>query len=190
MHPPDRIEVATALYGAWRLIRGDAGGVAYFRAGRAGFWSAAWAVALVLPAHLLTIALHIAADPMKSFGLRDLIRESEILVIGWFGYALLGFYVLRSVGKLGRFDAYLTAYYWTTVPLAFAETLLTLVRVVGVLPSALENLLAIGFLMLVLWSRWFVARTGLAVKGGEAAAVVFGTLMFDIIIGKVLSPLL
>lgn len=190
MSPPDRIEVATALYGAWRLIRGDAGGAAYFRTGRDGFWSAAWAVALVLPAHLLTIGVHVADDPMRSFGLGDLVRESEILVVGWFGYALLGFYVLRSVGKLGRFDAYMTAYYWTTVPLAYAETVLTLVRAMGVLPLPIENLVAIGFLMLVLWARWFVARTGLQVKGGEAAGVVFGTLIFDIVIGKVLSPLL
>lgn len=190
MNPPDRIEVATSLYGAWRLIRGDVGGAAYFRGGRDGFWSAAWAVALVLPAHLLTIAVHVAGEPMRSFGLDDLVRESEILVIGWFGYALLGFYVLRSVGKLGRFDAYMAAYYWTTVPLAYAETVLTLARASELLPSAIESLLAIGFLMLVLWARWFVARSGLAVKGGEAAAVVIGTLVFDIIIGKVLSPLL
>lgn len=190
MNPPDRIEVATALYGAWRLIRGDAGGLTYFKSGRDGFWSAAWAVGLILPAHLLTIAVHVAGRPMGSFGLSDLVREALILMVGWFGYALLGFYVLRGVGKLGRFDSYMTAYYWTTVPLAYAETVLTLLRAAGLLPSPIESLLAIGFLMLVLWARWFVARTGLAVKGGEAAAVVIGTLMFDIIIGKVLSPLL
>src|SRR3546814_16553752 len=121
MNPPDRIEVAAALYGAWRLIRGDAGGAAYFRAGPEGFWAAAWAVALILPPHLLTIAVHVAGQPSGSFGLTDLVRESEILVIGWFGSALLGFYVLRSLDKPGRFEPSMVAYFWPTVPMRSAE---------------------------------------------------------------------
>lgn len=190
MAAPDRIEVATALYGAWRLIRGDAGGAGYFRAGREGFWSAAWAVVLVLPAHLMTLGLHVAGDDLVSFGIVDLIRETEILVLGWFGYALLAFYVLQGIGRPNRFDGYLMAYYWTTVPLVYAETLLTLIRVAGPLPDAIVNLLALGLLVLVLWARWFVARTGLAMSGPEAAAVVVGALLFDFTVSKVLSPLL
>jgi hypothetical protein len=58
------------------------------------------------------------------------------------------------------------------------------------LPSVLENLLALGFLVLMLWSRWFIARVGLGIKGREAVAVVVGTVMFDWMVGTVLSPLL
>lgn len=190
MAAPDRIEVATALYGALRLIRGDAGGAAYFRPGRDGFWSAAWAVVLVAPGHLLTLFLHVGVSGNGTLGLFDLIRETEILVIGWFGYALLVFYALRAFGRSPRFEPYLTAYYWTTVPLVYAEVVLALVRAVDLLPQAVDRLLALGLLMLVLWSRWFVARTGLQVSGPEAAAVVFATLMFDLFVSKVLSPLL
>ena len=190
MAAPDRIEVATALYGAWRLIRGDAGGVAYFRAGREGFWSAAWAVLLVVPGHLMTLGMHVSGDDMVRFGLEDLVRETEILVIGWFGYALLVFYILQGLGRSNRFDGYMTAYFWTTVPLVYAETLLTLLRVVGLLPDALVNLLGLGLLMLVLWVRWFIARTGLGVEGFEASAVVVGTMVFDFFVSKTLSPLL
>lgn len=190
MGAPDRIEVATALYGAWRLIRGDVAGATYFRAGRDGFWSAAWAVVLVVPAHLITLGMHVAGDDLLTFGLADVIRETEILVIGWFGYALLVFYLLQGFGRVNRFDGYLTAYFWTTVPLVYAETLLTLIRVTGLLPQAVNNLLALGLLMLVLWARWFVARTGLGVNGLEAAAVVVGTVLFDFFVSKALSPLL
>lgn len=190
MAAPDRIEVATALYGAWRLIRGDAGGTAYFRAGRDGFWSAAWAILLVLPGHLITIGLHVSGDPQVEFGLADLIREAEILAIGWFGYALLVYYALNGLDRLDRFDGYLTAYYWTTVPLVYGETLLTVFRVVGLLPPALLNILAFALLVLILWARWFVARTGLGVSGPEAAGVVIATLLFDFFVSKVLSPLL
>ena len=150
MAAPNRIEVATALYGAWRLIRGDAGGVAYFRAGRDGFWAAAWAVVLVVPGYLLTLGLHVAADGLVEFGFVDLVRETEILVIGWFGYALLAFLVLQGLGRLNRFDGYMTAYYWTTVPLVYVETVLMLMRVTGLLPDALVNLLGLALLVLVL----------------------------------------
>lgn len=190
MPAPDRIEVATALYGAWRLIRGDAAGASYFRAGHDGFWAAAWAVILVLPGHLITLGLHVAGDDLVQFGLHDLIRESEILVVGWFGYALLTFYVMRGFGRLDRFENYLTAYYWTTVPLVYAETLLSLVRFVDLLPQAIDNLLALGLLVLVLWARWFVARLGLSISGPEAVAVVIGTMLFDLFVSKTLSPLL
>src|SRR3546814_13754865 len=84
----------------------------------------------------------------------------------------------------------MVAYFWTTVPLVYGETVLTLIRAAGLLPAAVSDLLAVAFLMLVLWARWFVARTCLAGKVGEAAAVVAGTLAFDIIVGKMLSPLL
>lgn len=190
MAAPDRIEVATALYGAWRLIRGDAGGTAYFRPGREGFWAAAWAVVLVAPAHLLTLGLHVAGRDAFGFGLEDVVREAEILVVGWFGYALLAYYVLRSFGRLKRFDGYMTAYFWTTVPLVYAETVLSLIRAADLLPDGVDRLLAIGLLMLLLWTRWFVARTGLAVNGAEASAVVFATLLFEFFISKTLSPLL
>lgn len=190
MAAPDRIEVATALYGAWRLIRGDAGGTAYFRPGRDGFWAAAWAVVLVVPAHLLTLALHVAGSDTLEFGLEDAVREAEILVVGWFGYALLAYYALRAFGRVQRFDGYMTAYFWTTVPLVYIETLLSLIRAVDLLPDGLDRVLAIGLLVLLLWTRWFVARTGLAINGGEAAAVVFATLLFDFFVSKTLSPLL
>lgn len=190
MAAPDRIEIATSLYGAWRLIRGDAAGATYFRAGRDGFWAAAWAAVLVVPGHLLTLGLHVAGDDTLTFGLIDLVRETEILVIGWFGYALLAYYVLQGLGRADRFDGYMTAYFWTTVPLVYAETLLTLIRVADLLPQVIDNLLALGLLMLVLWARWFVARLGLGINGLEAGAVVFGTLLFDFFVSKVLSPLL
>lgn len=190
MAAPDRIEVATALYGAWRLICGDSGGAAYFRGGRDGFWSAAWAVVLVIPAHLLTLVVHVTQNTSVSFGLDDAIREAEVLVIGWFGYALLAFFVLQNLRRLNRFDGYMAAYFWTTVPLSYAYMVLTLIRAAGLLPSALDNLLAFGFLALMLWARWFIARTGLGLKGGEAAGVVVGTVLFDWLVGTVLSPLL
>ncbi len=190
MAAPDRIEVATALYGAWRLIRGDAGGAAYFRPGRDGFWAAAWAVLLVLPGHLTTLGLHVSDNDMVRFGIEDVLREAEILVIGWFGYALLAFYFLKAAGRSNRFDGYLTAYFWTTVPLVYLETGLTLARVAGLLPDALINLMGLALLVLVLWARWFVARTALGVNGFEAGAVVVGTLTFDFFVSKVLSPLL
>ena len=188
--PPDRIEIATALYGAWRLICGDAAGGAYFRAGREGFWSAAWAIVLVIPAHLLTLAVHINDGAQPSLGLDDTIREAEILAIGWFGYALLAYYLMQNFGWPARFDGYMAAYFWTTVPLSYAYMALTLIRATGLLPSVLENLLALGFLVLMLWSRWFIARVGIGIKGREAVAVVVGTVMFDWMVGTVLSPLL
>lgn len=190
MAAPDRTEIVTALYGAWRLIRGDAGGIVYFRSGREGFWAAAWAVVLVVPGHLMTLGLHVSGNDTVRFGLEDMVRETEILVIGWFGYALLVFYVLKTLGRTKRFDGYMTAYFWTTVPLVYAESVLTLLRVAGLLPDALISVLGLTLLALVLWVRWFIARTGLGVNGSEATAVVVGTMVFDFFISKTLSPLL
>lgn len=189
MNPPDRVEIAAALFGAWRLIRGDAAGTGYFRAGREGFWAAAWAIVLVLPAHLLAHAILVAATPTASFGLYDAIREALIFSIGWFGYALLAFHALERFGKPERFDAFLTAFYWTTVPLAYANVALSLLGVLALLPQALFGLLALGYLALVIWTRWFVARTTLAIKDGEAGIVVGATLLFDLLVSKILSRL-
>lgn len=190
MAAPDRIEVATALYGAWRLIRGDAGGSAYFRAGRDGFWSAAWAVVLVIPAHLLTMAFGLTEYTDASFGLTDFVREGEVLVIRWFGFALLTFYILQNAGRLSRFDGFMTAYFWTSVPLFYAEALLSLVSAVGLLPAILMKLGAIAVLGVMFWVQWFVARMGLGVTAGEAGFVVIGSVAFHWIVSKVLSPLL
>ena len=68
---PNQVEVASSLYGCWRLFLGDERGAGHFRGGEDGFWSGAWAVVLTIPALYAQIFLEFDPDVISRNGLWD-----------------------------------------------------------------------------------------------------------------------
>ena len=52
---PDRQEVASSLYGAWRLACLDESGMGYFNISVEGFWRSFFAAVLLAPVYMLAI---------------------------------------------------------------------------------------------------------------------------------------
>lgn len=187
---PSKIEIVTALFGSWRLICGDSRALRFFRADDEGFWTAAWAIVLALPARLLALSvfMHLSAD--RSIGLVDLVIEAEVFAVVWFGYALAVFYGLQPIGREDRFFAYMVPFYWVSVLLTYLDAVISLLQLTGVLPDGLTVLLILAARGIAIWVVWFLASTALEVRAGQAVAVVLLTMLFEMVVTKLLSPLL
>ena len=57
-------ETSYALFGAWRLAHFDRQGVAYFDRTREGALRSFWAAAILLPAYVILVLLHLSEMPV------------------------------------------------------------------------------------------------------------------------------
>ncbi|NQW09600.1 MAG: hypothetical protein HQ481_06950 [Alphaproteobacteria bacterium] len=183
-------EILYALHGALRVFRGDAGGFACFRPGVEGFWVAAWAALISLPAHLVMVGVQITHNPALELGLGVLLVEALVFVIVWFGYAFAAHFALALIAREDRYFDYMNAVFWTAVPQIYLQFIVAMLDVVGLLPGPLTGLATIGVVVAVLWYRWFVAKAALDVTSGTAVLVVIATLVFEFVLTALLSPVI
>lgn len=187
---PTSGEILYALYGALRVLRGDVGGFAHFRPGVEGFWTAAWAVLICLPAQLFMVGVQIVRDPGLDLGMGVLLIEALVFIIVWFGYAFAVHFALALIAREDRYFDYMNAVFWTAVPQIYLQFIVTLLETAGMLPGPLAGLATIGLVVTILWYRWFVAKIALDVTVGTAIFVVIATLFFEFILTALLSPVI
>ncbi|MFO1127144.1 MAG: hypothetical protein U1E66_01705 [Rhodospirillales bacterium] len=164
-------EVISSLYGAWRLARFDARGMAFFDTTLGGFWRSFFAAVLVAPAYVLVVstgggAVH--GDTVR-FGLAETIGY----ILSWVAFPVVMEWLTRQLGCRARYLSYITAYNWASV---IEHLLLLPVLVItarNLLPDAAGQLLWLVTLVFIVVYAWFVTRTALAVTTLTAAAIVF-----------------
>lgn len=177
---PPFAEVRHYVEGAWRLARGDAGGMTHFDCTVDGFWRSFWAAFYVLPAYALLVAdQHARADRATGF-VAIVIGEGLVYVLGWLVMPVLAIFLTRFFGLQRHYVPLIVALNWASL-VQIGILLVPLALGVLLAPSlaALLMLLASGA---VLVYKTFVARVALDTTIGTAASFMAAELVIMLMV--------
>lgn len=181
-------EVATSLYGALRLARLDAGGMAFFNRSAAGFWRSFFAAVIVAPGYAaLTIRdldPALAARPVRVF-----LVEAIGYVIGWVAFPLVMAYFCDLLQRDERYVGFIVAYNWAVVVQMAAFLVVIGIASAPVLAGLAADLLTFAAFVAILFYQWFIARTALGIETGKAIVVVGIDLALVVLINGVTGGL-
>jgi hypothetical protein len=177
----DREEIASALYGAYRLAWFDPTGMGHFNLTFDGFWRSFFAAALVAPAYAILVGLQVADEPEAvDLGLL-VVTESIGYVLAWAAFPLVAIVLTRLLGLDRHYVALIVALNWTAV---LQTALFLIVVLLGpVLPGALGTLLITLTTGAILVYQWFVIRSALQTTSGIALMM----LLVDLVITAVIN---
>lgn len=183
-------EIASGIYGAWRLARGDVGGIGYFNATKQGFWRSFLAMVIVAPL-FASVLLLIYEDAVDQY---EPVRFFSVHAIGyvtaWFLFPLIMFYVVQAIDRERRFFAFIAAYNWASVIQNFIYIPVVVVAQLGVIPPNLTYFLVFAIKTLVFVYTWFIARAGLGIAGPLAAAIAAGDLVLAGVMNWIIDAML
>jgi hypothetical protein len=179
---PSARDVAAALYGAWRLMRFDAGGLTWFDASLTGFWRSFFAAVVVAPAFALLVWLEFQARTEPFNGAWAALVMSVTYVLGWAVFPLAAIPITRLLSLSDRYVPLIVAYNWISVPQVVLFLVVGLAGGRTADPSAAAMLLEMGAVAYILVYQWFVVRAALQTNALTAAAIV----ILDIVLGELL----
>ena len=171
---------AAALAGAFMLARGRATGLALIDGSPAGAWASFMAMFLCVPGYAALRLLSdtpAAPDPLRAFA-----AETIGYVAGWFAFPLVMDGVTRAMDRAERYTTLVATWNWANVVQVLVLLGSAAVAAMGILPTAVSDVLALMVLGYILWLQWFVARTVLGVPGAQASFVVVTELVLGLFI--------
>ena len=172
-------EISSSLYGAWRLARGDRGGMNFLNLSVEGFWRSFFAAVLALPPYIIILLVQRASMEEDMTWAADMVSY----VLGWMLWPLASLLLSRFMGLTQNYIPYLIAYNWANV---LHITFLTIVAIIthgGVLPDGIAATLSLMATLSVLVYLWWVTRVAL----GASASVAIGFVVLDVLLGFMLS---
>jgi hypothetical protein len=170
-------EISAGLYGAWRLARGDKAGLDYFDATPEGAWRSFQTAIIALPVVVLFRGYELMGHEMiTASGPKIIIVTVLSFALDWFLYPLL---VLKMAPVMGFDDKvlrFIPALNWARVLSLAALVIATLLGMAA--GDSILVLFNIALTGLVLVYHWFVTKSALGIRGGQAAFLV----AFDLVI--------
>jgi len=182
-------EIKSSIYGAWRLARLDAGGLACFNLSVEGFWRSFFAAVIIAPAYaaLLLVrdagleATMVDAGPMPESV--NYLPEVVAYILGWIVWPLAMLLVVRVLGLAQNFVPYIIVYNWANVIQIGILLPAAILTRGAVLPEGMAAIIGVMATLAVLFYLWFITRTVLQVREWTAAGIV----IMDILLGVILS---
>lgn len=181
---PSSKELASSLYGAYRLARFDPAGLNFFNVSVSGCRNSFFAAVIVAPLFGVLILLQFGnlniepnPGPIR-FGLAHGIGY----VISWTVFPLLMLSVVKFIKRETHYLRFVATYNWTSVLQNALYMPLAILAQMGALSPDAGTFLGLIVLTAVLFYVWFVARVSLDISPGRAAAIVFFDLIVSIII--------
>lgn len=176
-------ETLRALYGTWRIARGDANGLQYFEFSMDGFWRSFLAAIIVFPAFAF-LRWHDLFDAPADFPVaRYMVVEVIAYVIKWVAFPLVMFHIIPMLGRAERYVAFITVYNWASV-LQMAVYLVALL--LGILFPSLG---AGGFVMIAVLAMLvygvYIAKLTLSVPIPTASAIVMADFLLSMVITSI-----
>ncbi|MGB0681736.1 MAG: hypothetical protein ACPGOV_03480 [Magnetovibrionaceae bacterium] len=172
------------LYGAMRLAKADAKGLQYFRTDPIGFYQSFFAALLILPPFALLLSLEF--QPIYGAEGVDALSYWVVMmsayVMGWTAYPIIMFSISRVIQRTTRYIRFIVAYNWAAVLQNAAYLTVELLRASGIITTEAAAFLALIVLSLVVLFSWFIAKTALDIKSGQAAGLVVIDFLLSMII--------
>jgi hypothetical protein len=176
-------EVASGVYGVWRLAWFDAGGMRYLDRSLDGFWRSFRVAILAAPFTALLVALDFPDRHLTGGWFMILAGESIAYVIGWVAFPLLAYYGTEMVDRRPQYFGLIVAYNWSNLIQLAAVLFASLVAHSGILPVVASQGLILAADIAILVYEWFIFRTALALPGLAAA----GFVLADVLVGMLVS---
>lgn len=179
---PNATEIATSLYGAWRLAWLDRAGSHFFNATDEGFWRSFFAAVLVAPGHVILLMIGLAEEPQSASLGHIFAVQGFAYVIAWTSFPLVMFYLARNLDRSSDYIRYVVAYNWAQVlEIVLYLPVLALIEY-KILPDPLAGLLHFAAYAAILGYEWFIAMAVLRLSRFPAAGVVFVALTLNILV--------
>ena len=175
---PNLREVAYGLYGAWRLLHLDRGGMRYFDVTVEGFWKSFFAAVLVAPGHFVLVTIHLAELEVAAGPLQIFVVEAITYVILWTAFPVIMHPLAQGIGRAPEYIGYIVALNWFSVIQTLIYLPIVTLTAADVLPPPVHHLVWLA----LLGYDWFVARTALDVSGLGATALVVLNLFLGLFI--------
>mgnify|MGYP001266455134 FL=1 len=164
--------VTNALYGAYRLARGDKTGLFYFDTSIAGFWRSFFAAVLIAPLFLILLIIRFSVDDIGTGAVRFYTIEAIAYVIGWVLFPVVVFYLVQTLEKEEQYVGFIVAYNWAAVLQNSLYLPFAILFQLGMIPGEAAGILNLILLGLVLAYTWFVAKTALDISGAVAGGII------------------
>ena len=198
---PSLAEIWRALHGAWRLSSLDTRGLAEFDGSRSGGLRSFWAIALVLPINVATLAIDQLGPAQDVLPPHSAVLQLIGLVIAWPALLLVIYILARWYGRAERYWLFVATFSWTQIPITIV-VLLIIAMLTGVsafvdlatLPTASGGaalagwmaVLAAAALKVALYAyEWYVAFVSL--DAGVALPII--VVLLDIVSGLALDKI-
>ncbi|MCH7929300.1 MAG: hypothetical protein IIA01_02205 [Proteobacteria bacterium] len=179
---PSSRDVVSALYGAWRLMRFDAGGMAWFDLSIPGFWRSFFAALLAAPFFAVLVGMQFAGgDRPFDPGWATLVL-AVAYCLSWAAFPVAAILITRLLRLTDRYVALIVAYNWANVLQIAVILIANLIDASGLLPGSPGVILPFAVMVFVLVYQWFVTRTALASTTATAIGVVIIQLVIDVFI--------
>jgi hypothetical protein len=177
---PPIAEIRHYFEGAWRLAKGDVGGMEHFDFSAEGFWRSFWAVLIVAPGYAILVADQYMrrGEPVAFWP--TAIAETLSYLLGWAAFPVLAVFLTRYFNVANRYVPLIVTLNWSS-QVQIAAFLI---------PVALGVLLsteAVMFLLMlvtgaVLFYQGFIIKTALGCTVGTAAAILAADLVLIMLI--------
>ncbi|HJO97392.1 MAG: hypothetical protein QGF38_13145 [Rhodospirillales bacterium] len=175
-------EATGSLYGAYRLARFDAGGMAFFDTSVDGFWRSFYAAAMVAPFYAVLLALRYSLEIDPPHPMRFFLLYADAYVISWLAFPVVMAGLSGIIGRQPQFTRYIVAYNWAAVLQNALYLPLAMLQASESLPRDAGNLFGLIVLVAVLVYIWFITRTALVVAATTAAGIVAVDFFLTLII--------
>jgi hypothetical protein len=183
-------DVASSVFGAYRLARFDPTGLDYIDRTTDGALKSFYAAVIVLPAYALLLAIRLADQGTEAPFLQVALVELIAYVVNWVAFPLALYRAAGMLGRPARYPGAVAANNWAAVVQMGVYLPAVVLSALGVLPAELGSGLVFGVMLAMLVYQWFVLRTALDVSGMAAAALVLLDLFLSALIGDFADNLL
>ncbi len=178
---PSLAEVGRGIYGAWRLMLFDAGGMAYFDTSIDGFWRSFFAAIIVAPAYVVFVAIDLASPETEAL---DPSWAAIVMGVAYLArvvaFPIAAVFVTRLLGVSARYVPLIVAHNWASVPPLLFMVPAELLAASG---SGIGGTIATFALLFILVYEWFVMRVAL----GVAAFTAVGIVVLDVLLGLIIQ---
>jgi hypothetical protein len=185
---PPLAEIRHYFEGAWRLAKGDTGGMEHFDFSADGFWRSFWALVVIAPGYAILVADQYAQRSTPVAFWPTFTAEAISYLLGWAAFPIIAIWLTRMFDVAERY-----------VPLIVTLNWSSMVQIAALLvPVALAVVLSgpmIQFLMLlvsgaVLFYQGFIIKTALDCTIGTAAMFLATDLVAVVIVNGLVFSLL
>ena len=175
-------EASYALFGAWRLAHFDLQGTAYFDRSKHGALRSFWVAAILLPAYVIMVLLHLIERPAALGPAALVLVHGVAYLIGWTAYPVAVLWLARLLDREAEGFGYIAMYIWSQLLVMVVVLPISALRVGQMLPEGLTGLLELLVNLAVMAYLWFIARAGLRLGPFAAMGLVAVDLTLSMII--------
>lgn len=184
---PPAAEIRHYFEGAWRLARGDAGGMEHFDFSADGFWRSFWALPIVAPGYALLVADQHARQGGPVPFWATTVAEALSYVLGWAAMPILAIFLTRFFGLARGYVPLIVSLNWSSlVQMAIFLVPIALGVVLGDTVISFLFMIATGA---VLFYQGFVIKTALDCPVGIAVTFLAVDLLAVMLINAVVFSL-